>query len=391
VDLESSCESAYPGGSGLDWSAAGLGCEICGGGSSAPPSFYIYQGVRILNRSKTRDTSLSFELAPNTGFFTRKITTPMLSFDVAAGYEATVGRYLGRDSENRDQFVEFSYWGMNSWFSSESAIGQAVTYNATIEDPDNPGETIQVPRAVAGNLFTPFPTDVGGFNRALTHDASYRSEINNFELNVWLRPRGRNRLVMRNGRWRRECQPGRFCSFLFGLRYLSVDERFDFLSRGRINVFDDDGNLVADGTLSGDYLVRTHNDLAGFQIGADLIQRNCKWTWGVRVKAGPYVNFSDQVSRVASRAPDDPFATVTLDERRVDRQDEISLVGEFGFIGTYQARPNLTLRASYDFMWITGLALAPEQVTFDTNPPATINTNGMVFYHGVSLGAEWTW
>ena len=385
-------ESAHPDGCGFDWSETGAGCEVCGGGSCAPPSFYIYQGIRVLNRTKSRATPLSFELLPASGFFIGNFGTTNLSFDVAAGYETTVGRYLGRDTENRDQFLEFSYWGMNSWRDTVSALGEAVTYNATIEDPDNPGEAIQVPRAVAGNLFTPFPADVGGFSRALEQTATYHSDINNFELNVWLRPRGRNRLVLRpNGRWRRECQSGQFFSFLFGLRYLSIDEQFDFASRGRINVFDDDGNLVADSMLSGNYFVRTHNDLAGIQIGADLIQRNCKWSWGVRVKAGPAINFSDQVSRVVTSAPNDPFATETLNERRVASQDEVSLIGEFGFIGTYQARPNLTLRASYDFMWITGLALAPEQITFDTNPPTTINTNGIIFYHGLSLGAEWTW
>jgi len=391
-DFAAGYETTHPAGYSLDWPNAATGCEVCGGGSCNPPGLYIYQGVRILGRSKTKGAPLSYELLPASGAFIRNFGTSDLAFDVAAGYETKIGRHLGRDSENRDQFLEFSYWGLNHWSVTESALGEAVTYNATIEDPDNPGETIQVPRAVAGNLFTPFPTEVGGFNRALVHTATYRSDIHDFELNVWLRPRGRDRLVLRpDGRWRRECQTGHFFSFLFGVRYLSIDEQFDLASRGRINVFDDDGNLVADGLLSGDYFIRTHNDLVGIQIGADLMQRNCKWSYGVRVKAGPFVNFSDQFSRAVSSAPDDPFATQTLNESRVDRQDQVSLVGEVGFVGTYHIRPNLALRASYDFMWVTGLALAPAQLTFDTNPPAAIQTEGTAFYHGLSLGAEWTW
>ena len=48
-------------------------------------------------------------------------------------------------------------------------------------------------------------------------------------------------------------------------------------------------------------------------------------------------------------------------------------------------------RASYDFMWITGVALAPEQLQFVANPVNRINTNGMIFAQGVSLGLEWLW
>ena len=37
-----------------------------------------------------------------------------------------------------------------------------------------------------------------------------------------------------------------------------------------------------------------------------------------------------------------------------------ALVGEIGFQATYKFRPNLMARAAWDFMWITGVALAPD-------------------------------
>ena len=41
-----------------------------------------------------------------------------LNYNIAPGYLATIGRYLGRDSMDRDDFLEFTYWGMNTWEDS---------------------------------------------------------------------------------------------------------------------------------------------------------------------------------------------------------------------------------------------------------------------------------
>jgi hypothetical protein len=42
-------------------------------------------------------------------------------------------------------------------------------------------------------------------------------------------------------------------------------------------------------------------------------------------------------------------------------------------------------------MWISGVALAPEQLQFVASPTERINTNGTIFSQGVSLGLEWMW
>ena len=70
---------------------------------------------------------------------------------------------------------------------------------------------------------------------------------------------------------------------------------------------------------------------------------------------------------------------------------QAALIGEVGFQATYKFRPNLMGRAAYDFMWITGVALAPEQLQFAATPANSINTNGTIFSQGVSLGLEWMW
>jgi hypothetical protein len=329
--------------------------------------------VRVLARSRSRMILLSFD------YFTFEpvMNTRSITFDVAAGYAATVGRYLGRDTDNRDHFIEFTFWGLNEWWEDTAVNGTEVEYT------DDAGAPF-----FAGSLYSQFDwSEVGGFSRADTHYISYHSDIHNYEFNFLMRPRGRgDRLVLYpNGKWRRECLPGGYLSFLFGLRFTSIDEAFGFNARGFV---DQNGER---NEVSGDYLVLTHNDLYGLQIGADYIYRHCRWSWGFRVKAGPFINFCDQASHVRTDATADPLVTTDLDFRRVARKDAAALVAEMGFVGTYKIRPNMVFRAAYDFMWVTGLALAPEQLTFQTNPPPALNHGGMIFYHGLTLGLELQW
>jgi hypothetical protein len=68
---------------------------------------------------------------------------------------------------------------------------------------------------------------------------------------------------------------------------------------------------------------------------------------------------------------------------------------------TYRVNQQWTLRGGYHFLYVDGVALAPEN--FNTVPPATffpppgvnrepfINTGGNVFYHGFFAGAEFMW
>ncbi len=362
-----------------DACALGPCCAVCGRGSCCPDDWYVEQGVRILTRSKPRFEVTSRRFDSAAGTFSTAMTTRTIGFDTAAGYLATVGHYLGRDAENRDHFVEFTYWGMNTWTEGRTINGSILDFGNGV---------------ITGNLFTPFDSDngafatVGGFNRADEHSIWYQSRVNNYELNVRLRPRGRrDRMVLHsNGRWRRECQPGEYTSYLFGFRTFSIREAFTFGSRGQV---DDNGAV---NSVSGDYNIRTHNDLFGLQFGGDYMRRQCKWQWGFRSKAGLFVNFSDQFSTIVTDATDDPMATTPLDISLVGQKDAVSLLFEIGVAGSYRIRPNMVLHGAYDFMWVTGLALAPEQLTFQIDPPdGRINKNGHIYSHGLTLDLELTW
>jgi hypothetical protein len=362
------------------------GCSVCGGGYCQPPLWFTDQGVRIISRGHPRMHTLGSQpefvgyastgtpvYQPKNVFDTRKA-----SYNVAPGYYATIGRYLGRDSQDRDDFMEFTYWGMNTWTDSVFFNGERTT-NTSLH------RSIQV-----GNISSPFPSNVGGFNRADSQELSVSSEMHNWELNFRMRPRGRpDQLVLQpNGRWRRECSPGTYMSYLVGLRYMTVGDGSLWTTRGLVV---DSATPTVQSVTSGRYEVRTENDLLGLQIGTDIIFRRCKWSWGVHAKVGPYLNFSKNVQDISTQTAGDPLSTIAINDHFHVLKQRAAMIGETGFEANYKFTPNFTGRASYDFMWITGLALAPEQMQYVPNPGPSINTNGSLFCHGVTLGLEWNW
>ena len=151
-------------------------------GSFAPPALSTIQGVRVLSRNRPRkwETTRELKTVRNTEFLDGVVyilpsleTIPRLStqspeMGVASGYTGTITRYLGRDSGNCDQFLEFTYWGLNDWSGRATAYGgRGITAS-----PDGPIST--------GGLISPFPSDLGGFNRADEHSLAYESLLNNF-------------------------------------------------------------------------------------------------------------------------------------------------------------------------------------------------------------------
>ena len=341
------------------WEGApeGTACSICGGGNCTPPDWYTQQGVRILSRSRSRDLPIGSIFDNNTGNFKTVLTSRSAAPDVAAAYAMTIGHYFAHDKHDRDHFVEFSFWGLDGWKDTAERRGNGDLYSQFL---------------VNGN-------PLAGFDAADLQSIYYASFANNYELNGRFTPRARpDRLVLQpNGKWRRECKPGTYMSYLYGIRFFQENETFHFHGQSTTNGV----------TSTGDYNISSHNCLLGLQIGADLSFRKCRWEWGFRAKVGPYINFSDHESEIDSGVALAPTFTRRLNAAK----HEASLIGETGFFATYKFRPDLIGRASYDFMWVTGVVLAPEQLQFDPNTLQEINTNGTILYQGLSLSLEWLW
>jgi hypothetical protein len=446
------------------WEGAsvGPGCSKCGGGNACPPDWYTLQGVNVLSRSKPRNIALSFE-APRGGTFgfaqdptdptapfhlvnnvplpfaltstevlstttsattnisavpnpttaTEILNTKEMGLNVAPGYDVTIGHYFCRDKNNNDHFVEFTFWGLNSWSAAKSIDGYRVPIYDTTTDytPDSPqmvfaGQGSPIPTGqFQGSLRTLYPlagtTDFPGasdaqktlslaFNYGTNQTFDYRSSMNNFEIDGRICPRGEpDRLVLHpDGLWRRECQPGMYMSYLYGLRFMEIDETFRFHSQST-GQYGNDGTIPVQDAV-GDYDAVTHNSLVGLQIGADITFRNCKWTWGVQSKLGGFINFASQ-SSVIDAAAIDGTPRPGFNSAFASSAEPVALIGDVGFQATYKFRPNLVGRAAWDFMWISGVALAPEQLQFVADPVNKVNTHGSIFSQGVTLGLEWLW
>ncbi len=134
--------------------------------------------------------------------------------------------------------------------------------------------------------------------------------------------------------------------------------------------------------------VDANNHLYGYQLGAEgeIYNRGGPLQIKGLCKAGIFGNFADQNIRRAERNgqiySDDTLGAVS---------DRASFLGEVGLVATYAVTRRLAFRASYQAVWLEGVALAPEQIDTSnfTAETAKVNLDGGVFYHGGGLGLEY--
>ena len=110
---------------------------------------------------------------------------------------------------------------------------------------------------------------------------------------------------------------------------------------------------------------------------------------------GPYVNFSWDIKEIVNNSfsVGSPELQYFFNERFTQQAQRVALIGELGFEATYKFKPNLMGRAAYDFMWINGWHWPRNNLLgiWIRSRNNTINTNGGIYAHGVSLSLEWYW
>ena len=364
-------------------------CEICGGGSGPPPDYYIEGGPSVLTRGKPNGPIVNYlrnsgdpGTVPATAALVPGNDFHAIDQGISGGMLGTIGHYIGRDANDRDEFIEFSYWGLSRWQGTVTSDSNDYIFYET----NSSGQL--VPVLISHNLYSDFPFTIGGFNRADTQTLSEKSSLNNFEVNYRFGPRNvPDQLVLHpNGRWRRECVPGWYCSYLFGLRFLDIHDAAVFFSEATYDV----NNVPTPAT--GFYSIYTRNRLLGCQVGADFTYRHCLWNVNLHGRAGPYLDFIGSDSTIMTHAFGiNPYATQDLNTQNSLNHGKAAVVAEFGVAASYKFRPNLVGRVSYDFVWIGGLALAPEQFDYQTVPVPHVNNSGVLLVNGVTLGLEYTW
>jgi hypothetical protein len=190
-------------------------------------------------------------------------------------------------------------------------------------------------------------------------------------------------------------------TILAGFRYTKLDEGFQFNTTG--STLEPLGGPPA--TL--DYFLDADNNLAGFQTGGDVwIGLMQGLRLGAEGKAGIYNNHYTVETQIntfpgtAATVPVTPGAA--LAERFKD--DQASFIGEASVDLVADILPSWSLRAGYEVLFISSIALAGDNFNtgspFNTGPVDNgfgpprrpfVDDQGSVFYHGGHVGVEYIW
>ncbi len=336
----------------------------------------------------------------------------------------TLGRFLFRDIHNRDHNVEMVAFGGAEWnelIDAEAQLteggvglyelqsdpfgnGLVNTFPPTVDLIDQRG--LHVPQSLdnSGPTRVDFIRSFPSFDRSRSMQSEYSSDFHTFEWNYNVAQRMRRDRMEMNpaGQWVRRAQPGFTWDYLAGLRYFTLGERFDWNAQSIVLdpptvVFERVGNTqfyqndtpMEFSNTNGAMNIRTSNDLFGFQIGGGLTYETDRWNISVQTKHGFYVNDAQASTTLTFTDPDDPSVGLNNFARDL-HVNGVSYLTQGSVTARYHLRPNLSLRFGLEFMYVNGLALAPNQIDF--NPAlAQLHITGDAVYGGVTAGTEYYW
>ncbi|MCP4194564.1 MAG: hypothetical protein GY768_28485 [Planctomycetaceae bacterium] len=336
--------------------------------------WYSQQEFVALLRTEGEDVPVSADQSDivfdSPSFSTNRpvITSKTTDHTYEPGVRLTLGRFLGQDVANRDHSVELTFLGLFE-FESAAAI-RSVELPGFLDTALGAFKTDTYGFGIVGNNRVP------GFSGALEHATRYKADLNVLEMNYRIMGRPlRDRIALQpNGSWVRHATASSLKSFILGARYISTNEDFKYYSEF-LNPTENAGFLN----------VRTGNEMFGMHAGFDIQEAYTNWSWGFRAKAGGLYNFADRHS----------FLSVINDSVPSSREQEVAknnlaVAIDLGFSASYQIRKNLVGRISYDALYITGLATAPENMGLAPEWP-NLEVTGDVLYHGLSVGFETLW
>jgi len=228
------------------------------------------------------------------------------------------------------------------------------------------------------NVPDPLGLLVEGFDGRSLARATYRSTLNTAEVNLLSRSchRGYSRVSAypweRCGNYRR----GTF-DWLAGFRWAGLDEAAGLELSG------------ADYAEPSSYDVRTSTNFFAAQIGGRGRMEWDRWAidgWAKAALAGTAMTQSaDPIFSLAQ--PDEPWRPA-----RSASEGGVGFIGDINVNLAYRLNDTWRLRTGYNFLWLTGVALAPNQFDF-SGPGGGLGLAGGagVFLHGANLGLEAAW
>lgn len=287
-------------------------------------------GSSIAVPNPTDPNLLNLKQARKLGYVDRKMKTGNLinHFEFEPGYR--VGGWL---SPNHHWSLEGNYFWIHEWKGSKYKKGNS-------------------------NLIFPFR------NLTYTHDffdadrakGSYKSNLWGAEANIWCHLTARR---------------ADYFSFsvIGGFRYFNLDERFKL-------------NMTRQHSTSS-YKIKTENHLGGAQLGFNLQVNPTKvLVWEAILKGGLYAIKGEQKTFLG-----DFGNTVVLRDQKNSAWNLATNLEGIGTVGL-QLASWFNIHFGYEVLYLSGLALAPEQIDTHTGPKSGhhMRMNGNALYQGIIAG-----
>lgn len=345
-------------------------------------------------------------------------------FNYQSGYRLNLG-FMNEDYELEGSFLKLD--GPSSSlngtltnavvFDGEAGFSAAsIAAQGTIGGTANflESTTLFSPINTAANHFGVAPNDEANelefLDPGATYQLRYTSDLQDFDINL----KGRR-------------QSGRLLRFGFGYRNIQFNEGGLAALRGSFNTVDTDGDetpgnnglndglsnaaLAASGldvdtaggffentlpTLPDQLLFTsasgTTNQLNGVQATLDATFLESEYfSIGGYAKAGVFHNKAQ--GSITETYQDLENGLSRYSRSFSDRRDRAAFAGNLGVTGTVFLRENLRLFGAYELMYLSGVALAPDQsggIQTDIANVTSLNlqTNGQAMFHGGRVGFE---
>lgn len=254
------------------------------------------------------------------------------SFGLTTGLRLEVSRNFD------DITLSGTYWGMQQWSAG----------NSILADPQGYTVLAYSPFLQTAQIFGALDNQIG---------YTYSSQIQNVELNALVR------LNPSDPYWQ--------VNWLWGARYVYFADNFNLFGI-------DDSNSTTE-----NFNVTTVNNLFGVQTGLLFVRGWSRVQWEAGLKFGLMANIFRQHGIDSLSAA----SVVPAGFNYVDTSNTgcgISGLFEVTLAACYRITDNLGIRLGYQFYDLTGMALAPRQLT-------SFGHGGNVALDGVSIGLQATW
>lgn len=344
--------------------AVDQGCTSCSPAvSSCGSLWYASSAGLIMDRNLPNRLWTTYETGNNPN---QLMNTQDIGLSWTGGWEVTLGRYFCCNQ----YALEITYWGI----AREEAM-------ASMTDPNAPYDGVSTPLSVSGIEFddgvNPAENAALFFDNAGEHRLWREYEVHNVEINL-LRKKPRC-----------DCE-WVTCNWMLGARWFRFEEELRFGSLAQGNSWGDAGGIYEA------YLRdQVENDLLGFQFGCDIdVYLGSK----LRLFANPRVGiYNNHVEHMFTAYRGDglvaqPTAAsgVTGSYPVESESDNLAFLSEIDLGLDYQLTPRLSAFVGYRVVFVTGVALADNQIPpyiVDIPELADNDTNGDLVLHGAFAGA----